>query len=95
MNPVLSGRPAPADSGQTGGRSTDKDDDITKMNDTLQSVAFDVSSIKQATAELNNTVMAMQAQERIAHLEEASEQLLNSKESKDKQTGTVEQSTSP
>lgn len=65
--------------------------EISKMNDTLQRVATDVSSIKQATEELNNTVTAMQerlgeAEARIMHLEEASEQLLNDKGSRDKQT---------
>eukprot|EP00064_Thunnus_orientalis_P015298 superscaffoldBa00002808_g15348 len=65
--------------------------EISKMNDTLQSVATDVSPIKQATVELNNTVTAMQerlgeAEGRIAHLEEMAEPLLNDKGSKDKQT---------
>lgn len=63
---------------------------VSKMNDTLLTVAADVSAIKQTTAELNNTVTAMQerlgeAEVRIAHLEETSEQLLNDKERKDKQ----------
>jgi len=48
--------------------------EILKMNDTLQNVATDVSSIKQTTVKLNNTAMAMQerpgeAEVRIAHLE--------------------------
>lgn len=60
------------------------------MNDTLMTVATDVSAIKQTTTELNNTETAMQerlgeAEVRIAHLEETSEQLLNDKGSKDKQ----------
>lgn len=65
--------------------------EMSKMNNVLQSVATDVSSIKQTTEELSNTVTAMQerlgeAEARIVHLEETSEQLLNDKESRDKQT---------
>ena len=64
--------------------------EISKMNDTLQGVATDVLSIKQTTAELNNTVTTMQerlgeAEARISHLEERSEQLMNDKGGKDKQ----------
>lgn len=64
---------------------------MSNMNNVLQSVATDISFIKQTTEELSNTVTPMQerlgeAEARIVHLEETSEQLLNDKESRDRQT---------
>ncbi|KAK7899232.1 hypothetical protein WMY93_020085 [Mugilogobius chulae] len=64
-------------------------DEISHMNETLRNVATDVSTIKGAMAEMTTTVCAMQgrldeAEARITHLEETSEQLLNDETRKSK-----------
>lgn len=57
------------------------------------SVTTDISSIKQMTAELNNTVMAMQerlgeAETHIAHLKETSERIRGAEITRQRPCGT-------
>lgn len=66
-------------------------EEISQMNETLQSVATDVSIIKATTAELTNAVTTMQGrmdeiEAHVLHLEEASEQWQSDRASKDKDT---------
>ena len=84
--------PQHEEEGPTGDSSTCLDSllaEVTKMSFTLQSVATDVSTIKEAMTELKTTVTAMQerlseAEMRIGRLEDATERLHTDEDKKNK-----------